>query len=239
MNVVIYNEFNDTHQTGKTLKAYPTGIHGVLKDLFEKAGHNVKVYTLKNINEITEDVLKQTDVMVWWGHTNHQDVSDAVADKVAESVLKGMGFIALHSAHLAKPFKRLMGTACNLKWREIDEKERVWVVLPNHPIAKGINEYFEIPHEEMYGEPFGIPTPDELVFIGWFQGGNVFRSGCCYYRGNGKVFYFQPGHETNPTFCIKEVQQVLLNALNWAKPTNKIDDLSCPMVASLEEIKGE
>lgn len=128
MNVVIYNEFNDTHQTGKTLKAYPTGIHGVLKDLFKKEGHNVKVYTLKNINEITEDVLKQTDVMVWWGHMNHQDVSDAVADKVAESVLKGMGFIALHSAHLAKPFKRLMGTACNLKWREIDEKERVWVV---------------------------------------------------------------------------------------------------------------
>ncbi len=236
MKIVIYNEYNDFHRQGKTLQAYPNGIHGALKDLFEHAGHEVKTYTLEDINTISDEVLKETDVMVWWGHCNHQDVTDETTNRIVESVLKGMGFVALHSSHLAKPFKRLMGTACNLKWREIDEKERVWVVNPAHPIAKGLNEYFEIPHEEMYGEPFGIPTPDELVFIGWFQGGNVFRSGCCYQRGYGKVFYFQPGHETNPTFLIKEVQQVLLNAINWAKPKMKAEDLSCPNVPSLEKI---
>lgn len=235
MKIVIYNEHNAHHKEGKTLLAYPNGIHGALKDLFESHHHDVEVYTLENINSISDDTLKNTDVMVWWGHMNHQDVKDEVAQRIVDQVLKGMGFIALHSAHLAKPFKKLMGTACNLKWREIDEKERVWVVNPTHPIAKGLNEYFEIPHEEMYGEPFGIPTPDELVFIGWFQGGNVFRSGCCYQRGYGKVFYFQPGHETNPTFMMKEVQQVLLNAIDWAKPTIRLNEIVCPNTESLEK----
>lgn len=235
MKIIVYNEFNDNHKQGKTLQAYPEGIHGTLKKLFEKNDYKVEVYTLENINTLTEENLKDTDVMVWWGHCNHQDVKDEVAECVANYVLKGMGFIALHSSHLAKPFKKLMGTACNLKWREIDEKERVWVVNPAHPIAEGISEYFEIPHEEMYGEPFGIPTPDELVFIGWFQGGNVFRSGCCYQRGYGRVFYFQPGHETNPTYEIKEVQQVLLNAVKWAKPRCRVTDLTCPNVQSLEK----
>ena len=131
-----------------------------------------------------------------------------------------MGLIVLHSAHFSKIFKRLMGTTCNLKWREIGEKERVWVVNPAHPIADGLSDYFEIPHAEMYGEPFGIPEPDSLVFTSWFEGGEVFRSGCCWYRGRGKVFYFRPGHETYPIYYQPEIRQVIANAVKWAAPTN-------------------
>jgi trehalose utilization protein len=131
-----------------------------------------------------------------------------------------MGFIALHSAHFAKPFKLLMGTSCTLKWREVGEKERLWVVNPAHPIADGLPDQFVIEHEEMYGEPFGIPQPDSLVFVSWFAGGDVFRSGCCYYRDRGKVFYFRPGHETYPTYYQPEVRHVLANAVRWAAPTN-------------------
>jgi trehalose utilization protein len=150
----------------------------------------------------------------------HGDVDDAIAARVHQRVLGGMGFIALHSAHFAKPFKLLMGTSCTLKWREVGEKERLWVVNPAHPIADGLPDQFVIEHEEMYGEPFGIPQPDALVFVSWFAGGDVFRSGCCYYRDRGKVFYFRPGHETYPTYYQPEVRHVLANAVRWAAPTN-------------------
>jgi trehalose utilization protein len=143
-----------------------------------------------------------------------------VVDKVHQRVLEGMGLIVLHSGHFSKIFKRLMGTTCNLKWREIGEKERVWVVNPAHPIADGLSDYFEIEKTEMYGEPFGIPEPDSLVFISWYQGGEVFRSGCCYYRGQGKVFYFSPGHETLPIYYNENVQKVIANGVRWAAPTN-------------------
>lgn len=237
MKIVIYNEHNEHHTQGDTLKSYPNGIHGALEELFKANNHEVKVFTHKNINNLTKEDLDDCDVMVWWGHMMHWHVEDSIVDLVCDSVLKGMGFIALHSSHLAKPFKKLMGTSCTLKWREIGEKERVWVVDPQHEIAKGLNEYFEIPHEEMYGEHFDIPTPDELVFIGWFAGGEVFRSGCCYKRGYGKVFYFQPGHETNPVYYQKDVQQVLLNAVNWAKPNVKKEKLDCPNITKpLENI---
>ena len=147
-----------------------------------------------------------------------------------------MGFIPLHSAHLSKPFVKLMGTSCTLKWREAGENERLWVVEPSHPIAEGIGEYIDIEHEEMYGERFDIPAPDALVFVGWFKGGEVFRSGCCYHRGNGKVFYFQPGHETFPIYHKPEILRIIKNAVKWARPVKMIDELTCPNVKPLEKL---
>ena len=144
-------------------------------------------------------------------------MSDQIVDRVQKRVLEGMGLIVLHSGHYSKIFKRLMGTTCSLIWREAGEKERLWVCNPGHPIAQGLKAYFEIPHEEMYGEPFGIPNPDEIVFLSWFEGGEVFRSGCCWKRGNGKIFYFRPGHESFPTYYQPEVQTVIRNAVNWAR----------------------
>lgn len=235
MKVVIYSEYNPSCREGEGLKAYPNGIHGTLQEMLEKENHEVKVFTLDSIEEMTDEVIQTCDVMLWWGHWYHDQISEELANKIVHRVYCGMGFIALHSAHLSKPFKKLMGTPCTLKWREIAENERLWVVNLTHPIAQGINEYVDIPHEEMYGEHFAIPTPDELVFIGWFKGGEVFRSGCCYQRGYGKVFYFQPGHETYPTYQLKDVQKILLNAVTWAKPVVKVDTISCPNVEPLEK----
>jgi trehalose utilization protein len=150
----------------------------------------------------------------------HGEVKDDIVDRVQQRVLGGMGLIVLHSGHFSKIFKRLMGTNCSLTWREMGEKHRLWVTAPGHPIVEGLGPYFEIPHVEMYGEFFDIPQPDEQVFISWFQGGEVFRSGCCWYRGRGKVFYFQPGHETLPIYHQKEVQQVITNAVRWAAPVD-------------------
>ena len=94
----------------------------------------------------------------------------------------------------------------------------LWVVDPAHPIVEGMPDYFELPNTEMYGEPFGIPKPDDLVFISWFQGGEVFRSGCCWHRERGRVFYFRPGHETFPIYHNADVQRVIYNAVRWAAP---------------------
>jgi trehalose utilization protein len=149
----------------------------------------------------------------------HEEVQDEIVKRVQQRVLNGMGLIVLHSGHFSKIFRRLMGTSCALKWREHNDHERLWVVAPGHPIVQGIGEYIELEREEMYGEFFDIPQPETLVLVSWFSGGEVFRSGCCYTRGQGRVFYFRPGHETFPTYHHPQVQRILANAIRWAAPT--------------------
>jgi trehalose utilization protein len=219
--VTVWNEFRHEKTHAEVTKLYPDGMHQVIAKALREAGLTVRTAALDEPQHgLTDDVLAQTDVLTWWGHMAHGEVKDEVVDKVYQRVLDGMGLIVLHSAHFSKIFRKLMGTSCDLKWREIGEKERIWVVEPGHPIADGLGEYFEIPHAEMYGERFDIPAPDTLVFVSWFQGGEVFRSGCCYHRGKGKVFYFRPGHETYPIYYQPEVQRVLVNAARWAATGN-------------------
>lgn len=197
---------------------YPDGIHGAIAAALNVAeGISAETATLQEPEHgLPASRLADTDVLLWWGHAAHGDVDDAVVDRVVEAVWSGMGLIALHSSHFAKVFKRLMGGSCNLTWREAGERERLWVTSPNHPIAAGLPLHFELEQEEMYGEPFGVPEPLETVFISWFQGGEVFRSGLTYKRGAGNVFYFRPGHETYPTYHDPNVLRVLQNAVRWA-----------------------
>jgi trehalose utilization protein len=224
LRVTVWNEF--VHERAKPFvqKLYPDGIHAVLADaLREQLGTDVEVRTA-TLDEpehgLTEEVLGQTDVLTWWGHTAHDRVNDAIVDRVQRRVLEGMGLIALHSAHASKIFTRLMGTGCMLRWREAGERERLWVVAPSHPIASGLtHEYFELARTEMYGEFFDIPQPEELIFISWFEGGEVFRSGCTFRRGRGRIFYFRPGHETYPIYYDSNVRRVIGNAVRWAAPT--------------------
>jgi trehalose utilization protein len=220
--VTIWNEFRHEKSDAEVTKIYPKGIHQAIAAHLREKGFSVATATLDEPEHgLTTNVLVQTDVLIWWGHMAHDEVSDEIVDRVQRRVLEnGMGLIVLHSGHFSKIFKRLMGTSCNLKWREIGEKERIWVVEPGHPIAAGLDEYFEIPHAEMYGEHFDIPAPDTLVFVSWFQGGEIFRSGCCYHRGRGKIFYFRPGHETYPIYYQPEVLHVITNGILWAAPAN-------------------
>lgn len=220
INVTIWNEYHHERTKDSVARIYPEGIHGAIRQKLSEAGdYNIRIATLDmEEHGLTQEVLDNTDVLIWWGHCQHAAVSDDVVQRVKDRVLDGMGFIALHSAHASKPFKALMGTSCRVKWRENDEKERVWVIEPSHPIAKNIPEYIEFAEEETYGERFDIPTPDELVFVSWFEGGEIFRSGCCYQRGLGKIFYFRPGHEEYPTYYRDDVTQILANAIAWANP---------------------
>jgi trehalose utilization protein len=221
IRVTVWNEGRHEKKSPEIAAVYPKGIHGAIAEGLIAEGFSVKTATLDDKEHgLTDAVLESTDVMIWWGHMAHGEVSDAVVEKVYKRVMDGMGLICLHSAHFSKIFKKLMGTTCDLKWREADEKERVWVVNPGHPIADGLGEYFEFEHEEMYGERFDIPQPDELVMVSWFQGGEVFRSGCCYTRGLGRVFYFRPGHESYPTYYNATVRKVIANAVRWAAPVN-------------------
>ncbi|MFC7393431.1 ThuA domain-containing protein [Scopulibacillus cellulosilyticus] len=220
MKITVWNENRHEQKNPRVKEVYPNGIHGAIAGFLEKSGLDVTCATLDEPDHgLTEDVLNQTDVLVWWGHIAHDEVRDEIVDKVHDRVLNGMGLIVLHSGHFSKIFKKLMGTSCNLKWREADENERLWVIDPAHPIAEGLGEYIDLDKEEMYGEHFDIPTPDELVFVSWFAGGEIFRSGCTYRRGQGKIFYFQPGHETYPTYYHQDIQQVIINAVRWAKPS--------------------
>jgi len=229
INVTVWNENIHEVELKECAAVYPRGMHNAIGDALKKnGGLSVRTATLREPEHgLTDDVLNNTDVMLWWAHMCHGEVSDEIAAKIHERVLRGMGFIALHSCHVAKPFLKLMGTSCTLKWRT-DDFERLWVVSPGHPIAAGIGEYVELECEEMYGELFDIPTPDELVFISWFGGGEVFRSGCCWNRGAGKVFYFRPGHEFNPTYHVPQIQKIITNAVKWAAPTRMLDKLDCP-----------
>lgn len=236
--VTIWNEYRSEKKEDISL-VYPKGIHSAIADYLSGfESYDIKTATLDEPQHgLSDNVLDNTDILIWWGHSAHDEVKDEIVDKIHKRVLRGMGLIVLHSGHHSKIFKRLMGTSCNLKWREMSERERLWVIEPSHPIAEGIDEYIEIEHEEMYGERFDIPEPDVLVFIGWFQGGEIFRSGCCYNRGYGKVFYFQPGHESFPIYYNAKVLKIIKNAVNWAKPVKIIGELTCPNVEPMENIK--
>lgn len=221
INVTVWNEYRHEKHNARVAELYPEGIHGAIARPLSSEGLTVTTATLDQPEHgLSAAVLDQTDVLIWWGHMAHNEVRDEVVDRVQQRVLAGMGLVVLHSGHFSKIFRRLMGTTCDLKWREANERERIWVVAPGHQIASGLAEHFEIPAAEMYGEHFDIPAPDELVFISWFQGGEVFRSGCCFYRGRGRIFYFRPGHETYPIYHQPEVQRVISNAVRWAAPVN-------------------
>ena len=221
IRVTVWNEYRHEKESEAISAVYPDGIHGAIAEGLREAGYDVGTATLDEPEHgLTEAVLAETDVLVWWGHKAHGDVDEGIVDRVQKRVLDGMGLIVLHSGHFSKIFKRLMGTTCDLKWREANERERLWVVAPGHPITEGIGEYIELAHEEMYGEHFDIPAPETLVFVSWFEGGEVFRSGCCYSRGAGKIFYFRPGHETFPTFYNPEIRRVIANGVRWAAPVN-------------------
>jgi trehalose utilization protein len=214
---MVWNEFRQERSDAPVREIYPDGIHGAIADGLRAAGFDVRTATLDEPEHgLTDAVLAETDVLTWWGHVAHDEVDDVVVERVHRRVLDGMGLIVLHSGHFSRIFKRLMGTTCDLKWREAGEHERVWVVDPSHPIAEGLGESFLIEQEEMYGEHFDIPAPDRLVLVSWFQGGEVFRSGCCYQRGRGRIFYFRPGHETYPTYFHPDVRRVVANAAAWA-----------------------
>lgn len=226
IRVTVWHEFVHEKKSEAVRKVYPDGMHTVMADAIrEQLGDAVTVRTAtleEPDHGLTDKVLAETDVMTWWGHAAHGQVRDDIVDKVHRRVLEGMGILILHSGHFSKIFKKLMGTDCGLRWREQAELERLWCVSPGHPIADGLtDEFFELAHTEMYGELFDIPAPDELVFISWFEGGEVFRSGCCWNRGKGKVFYFRPGHETFPIYYDANVRRVLGNGVKWAAPSSK------------------
>ena len=245
IRALVWNENVHERENEIVADLYPEGIHGCIAGfLNEEPGVSASTATLQDERcGITAERLADTDVLIWWGHAAHGAVDDAVVEDVVEAVWGGMGLILLHSSHFAKPFRRLMGTPCNLTWREAGERERLWSVNPGHPIAAGLPERFELEHEEMYGEPFGVPEPLETVFVSWFQGGEVFRSGLTWRRGRGNVFYFRPGHETYPTYHDANVRRVIANAVRWARvpgprPADVTNAPNVPVDAAPEPIEA-
>ncbi len=224
IRVTVWGENLHEQKHEAVQKVYPNGMHNAIAEgLREYLGDKAVVRTAtldQPEHGLADEVLAETDVMTWWGHMGHHLVDDAIAKKVHDRVLAGMGFVVLHSGHLSKPFVKLMGTSCNLRYREANERELVWTVNPAHPITRGVPECIVIPEQEMYGEPFDVPPPDDLIFISSFAGGEVFRSGCCYTRGAGRIFYFSPGHETHPVYFQAEVRRVIANGVEWVYPAH-------------------
>ena len=223
INVTIWNEYRHELAEGQIgeyiRKIYPHGIHTFLAEKLQSEDFEIKTATLDEPEQgLSDELLNNTDVLIWWGHCAHDEVKDELVDKIQKRILAGMGLIVLHSGHMSKIFRRMMGTACRLRWREAGEKERIWTVAQTHPIAQGIPETFVIPNHEMYGEPFDIPNDGKIIFMSWFEGGNVIRSGVTFERDRGKIFYFSPGHETFPVYHDAVIQQILTNAIRWAAP---------------------
>ena len=234
INVTVWNEFRHEKTDPACKAVYPDGLHATIKAFLDvNEDMNVRLAALDDPDQgLSDEVLESTDVLIWWGHMAHHEVSDALVEKIRQRVYLGkMGFIALHSAHKSKPFRSIVGTTGNLSWGR-EQKEIVWTLLPSHPIAAGIPDHFLLPQEELYSEPFYIPQPDELIFCGWFEDGHVMRAGATFYRGAGKVFYLQPGHETCPAYHDSNMQRIITNAVRWAKPNDfgyTIKD-ECPQI---------
>ena len=240
IHVTVWNEDTAQESAENVRKVYPEGLLGAVRDVF--AGHEDFVVRTAALSEpeagLPEEVLKDTDVLVWWGHCKHGKVPDDVVNRVQARVLRGMGLMVLHSGHESRIFQRLMGTQCSLRWHENNDKELIFVIEPAHPIMRGVPAWFELEAEEMYGERFDIPAPDALLAIGWYESGDVFRSACCFNRGYGKIFYFQPGHETLRSFYNPYVQLILRNAAHWAARDRELDrELHSDFAPPLEEKK--
>ena len=221
IRVTVWHEFRHEKRNPKVAEIYPHGIHEAIASHLRKASDlEVRTATQDEPEHgLSDEVINNTDVMTWWGHMAHSDVKDLIVEKLHHRVLQGMGLVVLHSGHFSKIFQRLMGTSCNLKWREeLNEREILWVTRPGHPIVQGIEDHFIIPREEMYGEFFDIPEPDCTFLISSFGGGEVFRSGCTWTRGLGRIVYFRPGHEAFPTYHDPNVLQIIENAVRWAAP---------------------
>jgi trehalose utilization protein len=241
VRVTVWNEYLHELENEVVRAIYPDGIHVALAaGIASRGGFTCQTAILEEPDHgLTETVLDSTDVLVWWGHKAHDRVADDVVDRVYQSVLAGMGLVVLHSGHFSKIFRRLMGTNCSLKWREAGEKERIWNLAPAHPIMEGIADQFELDREEMYGERFDVPEPEELLMISWFQGGEVFRSGCTWRRGHGRIFYFRPGHETYPTYHDANVLRIIANGCRWARRRVSIDTQDAPNAEPREEVPDQ
>lgn len=231
MRVVVWDE--KLHEKEERVReVYPNGIAAEIAAGIKKELTHVDDFEVVCLNSdmeefgLTEETLNETDVLVYWAHRSHNAFPDEIVERIYNRVMKGMGLIVLHSAHLSKVFKRLMGTSCTLKYR-FGDYARIWTTTPSHPIARGIPEFFDLDEEEMYGEFFDIPKPDDVVFTTWFSGGNLFRGGCTWQRGYGKVFYFHPGHDTNSAYYNSTVLKVIANAVLWAAPTKVRADIKC------------
>ena len=240
INVTVWNEHLHEVAEPEIGLIYPSGIHGaIIEGLSPSGDFNLRGATLADPSHgLTDEVLAATDVLVWWGHMGHHLVDDAIVEKVHQQVLSGMGLVVLHSGHYSKIFRRLMGTNCSLVWRVADEKERLWVIEPSHPIVEGLPPYFELEREEMYGERFDIPTPDELLVVSWFQGGEVFRSCCTWRRGHGRIVYLRPGHEEYPTYRNEHVLRLIANSCKWTARTVRIPTHEALNVPAHETVPG-
>lgn len=243
IRVTVWNENVHEKQEGikeRMAEFHPNGLHNTVADIVKELGDEVEVRTAtldQPEQGLPEEVLNTTDVLIWWGHAAHDQVDDALVERIHDRVLKGMGLIVLHSGHLSKILRRTLGTSCTLRWRD-DTYERIFCTDPGHPIAQGIPANFELGIEECYGEYFDIAKPDSVIFEGWFDIGEVFRSGCTWTRGYGKIFYFQPGHETNGSFQNQYVRKIIQNAVKWAVPCNTTAELTCPHIdVTLEEAR--
>jgi trehalose utilization protein len=245
IRATVWNEFQHERQDAAVRAIYPDGIHHTIAAaLSADPAIATATATLDEPEHgLSAERLAAIDVLLWWGHKAHAAVDDAIVERVAQRVFEGMGLIVLHSGHFSKIFKRLMGAPCALRWREAGERERIWAINRSHPITAGIGDCIELPHSEMYGEPFLVPEPLETVFISWYEGGEVFRSGLTYQRGAGRLFYFSPGHETYPIYHDAQIQQVLRNAVHWAhNPARPWVDVSAapnvPVTAAHEKIEA-
>lgn len=223
LRVVVWNEGLHESTKPEMAQIYPDGMHGAIADGLRDLLPADSVITTATLAEpehgLDADVLAETDVLLWWGHMAHDQVSDEVVERVRRRVLEGMGLLVLHSGHFSKIFISLMGTSCSLAWRNEGERELVWNVDPTHPIAQGVEQPIVIDKQEMYGEFFDIPKPDDVVFISSFAGGEVFRSGVTFSRGRGRVFYFSPGDEAYPVYFHPQIRRVLANGVQWARPS--------------------
>lgn len=224
IRVTVWNEYVHEREYPAIGAVYPEGIHGCLRRFLGKENDiAVTCVTLDMPHQgVTRELLAETDVLIWWSHARQEEITDETVRLVREAVHAGMGLIALHSAHFSRIMRDLLGTTMTLHWRHHDW-EKLWCIAPTHPIAQGVPACIDIPEEEMYGEVFDIPRPDDIIFLGWFGSGHVFRSGVTFTRGLGKIFYFQPGHEEAPVYEQPEIQRVIVNAVRWAAPLCRLD----------------
>lgn len=227
MRILIYNEGRDERNKPEVLTIYPKEIGGALSHIVSQIPNSeiIDILSMYNVKEkLTNNLLESVDLLLYWSHGGNSQFPDELAKLIQDHVLRGMGFVVLHSAIGSKPFKALMGTTCSIHYRH-DDFERMTCCNPLHPIAAGLPLHIELDKEESYGEYIDVPKPDDIIYLGWFDSGEVCRSVMTWTRGYGKVVFIQPGHETNSSYHNPYIQKLIVNSCIWASRSFFFEEL--------------
>ncbi|MEZ5042821.1 MAG: alpha/beta hydrolase fold domain-containing protein [Saprospiraceae bacterium] len=191
IKVVVWDERQKKQQ-----KAYPDFMGNHIADYLKK-NDLLRVYSVGLDDPeqgLSDEVLENCEVMIWWGHVRHPEISVATSKKLIERVKAGtLEMIFLHSAHWANPFVEAMNEVTRqrveAKYATLEAQVTIEFVTPPDSLRFRVPKLGEMVKPAIYERKF----PDGQLKVKVDMPTCIFP----FYRADGKpstVITLQPKH---------------------------------------------